>query len=80
MPDDDDASATDEANIEYQSNPPTRNDRPYRVGPGRELQYVWDRPAEAEKRLLLTTPDGRTRDVNIMEIGSQPPIKFSVSI
>ena len=63
-----------------QSNPPNRNDRPYRVGPGRDLQYVWDRPAEAEKLLLLTTPDGRMRDINIMEIGSQPPVKFSVGV
>ncbi|KAL9941010.1 hypothetical protein V8E36_000498 [Tilletia maclaganii] len=47
----------------------------YELKPKSKMKYAWDYPAMPDKLIKLIV-NGRERNVNIMEIGSQVPFKF----
>ena len=49
------------------------NDLVYKLKPKEHVPYAWDNPAQVEKKIRLMSY-GHFRDINVMEIGSLPPL------
>lgn len=56
-----------------------RSSNIYVLKPHMRTDYVWDRPAGLEKKLLIHAGDG-VRPVDLNEIGDLPPFLFRVCV